>query len=377
MKIWHSGAHYSPCVVNGVNSLIYTLAREQATLGHEVTLLIDGQPDEAAHSFAMDTGVQFLRVPPGWSGHARLASLVRTKRPDLVHMHSVFIPRQWTLGNVLTKLSIPFVITPNGGFSPHILARSAWKKAIYSSLLERPRLRKACGISVVTPKEEFEVRSFLPQFDGRMVWIPNAFDPNSLESLSWLPEDTKTIVYMGRFDVVHKGIDILLDIAKMLLNVEFHLYGPEDEASNVSLVQLKQSCTPNVFFHPPVYGVAKIAVLARATLYLQMSRWEAFGISIAEAMYVGLPCILASTLHLASVFEDYDLGLVVPPNPQMASDLIRNALLNPVRLQAWSRNAREFAVANFHPRPVALRFLEFYEESVEANGIRHGKRRRF
>jgi glycosyltransferase involved in cell wall biosynthesis len=353
--------------VNGVNNLIYSLAREQVALGHEVTLLLYGSPDESALRFAAETGVRFSQAPTPWSDRITFASTLDASVPDIVHMHSVFIPQQWILGKILSKQSIPFVITPHGGLSPFVLARSPWKKAIYSWLIERPRFSGAAGITVVTPDEEAEVRSFLPRFHGPIAWISNIFDTGPLEQLSWSPQDAETIVFLGRFDIVGKGIDILLDIARQLGDFRFHLYGAEDRRSDkTTLAQLKQRCGSNVHFHEPVFGSAKAAVLSRASLYLQMSRWEAFGLSVAEAMYLGLPCAIASTMHLASVFEDHDLGLVVVPNPKTTGELIRNALSNPAQLRAWSRNARNFARSNFHPRTVASRFVAFYEDCIKA-----------
>lgn len=369
MRIWHSGACPTPHAVNGINGLIYAVSREQARMGHEVTLLVYDKPDEAALAFARGTGVKFLHLPSGWrSQAAEIRSLSPEALPDLVHMHSVFIPQQWTLARTLKKLSVPFVVTPNGGLSPHILARSRLKKAVYSSLIERKRFRMAAGISIVTPKERAEVLSFVGNYRGPVTWIPNTFEPDGLEALSWCPPTPQKIVYLGRFDVSHKGIDIILDLARRLTPIEFHLYGSEDKKSQATLNDLKKTCTSNVVLHPPVYGAEKAAVLASATLYLQMSRWEAFGISIAEAMYIGLPCVLASTLHIASVFEDDDLGLVVPPDPEAASDHIRHALTDPSQLQHWSKRAKEYARTHFLPREVANWFVEFYQNSLMERG---------
>jgi glycosyltransferase involved in cell wall biosynthesis len=343
--------------------LIYPLAREQARLGHQVSLVLYGPPDASARSFAKETGIRFVQLPEIWTGPT-ISKMPSAALPDIVHMHSVFIPQQWALGRALDELFIPYVITPNGGLSPHILARSRPLKAVYSRLIEKPRFRRARGISVVTPDEETEVRSFVPNYRGPLTWIPNTFDPDALEDVEWSPNGSPTVVYLGRFDVRHKGIDILLEIARRLPHIDFHLYGPDDKKSKERLAALRQRSTPNVFIHGPVYGAEKASVLSRATLYLQMSRWEAFGVSIAEAMYLGLPCVLASTMHLASVLKDRDLGLVVPPDPSLASESIVDALAHPQRMQRWSKASRTFARSTFRPSTVASQFLGLYQECL-------------
>lgn len=282
-------------------------------------------------------------------------------------MHSVFMPEQWTLGEALTRVAIPFVVTPHGGFAPSSLTRSLLKrvkKSVYSSLAERPRVANARGISAITSQEKAEICSFVPGFRGSIVTISNAVDPSALQHVTWSPGDTPKIIYLGRFDVQCKGIDVILDIAQELGEIEFHLYGPDDDRSLATIAEITPSRLKNVFVHRPVFGAEKAAVLADASLYIQMSRWEVFSISIAEAMYVGLPCVLASTMQLAPAFAENGLGLVVEPNPKRAAQLIRRALLNPSQLKQWSENARRFALANFHPTAVATRFLEFYRDCL-------------
>jgi glycosyltransferase involved in cell wall biosynthesis len=365
MKIWHSRAFCSPNKVDGVNSLIYSVAKEQVGLGHEVFLVIDNSPDEAARRFAQETEVRFLQLPAGWVKQiSALSKALRDGLPDIVHMHSVFIPQQAIFCRVLKSRSIPFVITPNGGLSPYILARSRWKKVPYSRFIERPRFHMATGISVVTSRETEEVLSFVPGFERPVRCIPNAVELGPLEGYDWCPPTLPKVTYLGRFDIVHKGLDLMLELARRSPHIEFHLYGPDDQASRTVSGELAKSSPSNVSFHSPVYGAEKAKVLANSTMYIQMSRWEAFGISIAEAMYLGLPCAVASSAHISSLLDEQGLGLVLPPDLAAATEALRNAISDPAQLEIWSSKAKQFAHSNFHPRAVALEFVAFYHECI-------------
>ena len=362
MKIWHSGAHWSPQAVNGVNALIYSLAREQSALGHDVSLLLTHSPNPTAVEYAGETGVRLLPS-------SALAQQLESHPPDVVHMHSVYIPQQAMLALNLVRRRIPYVVTPNGGLAPRILARNRLKKAVYNQLIEKRRFRRAACISAVTPYEEDEIRSFVPDFQGFIPCVPNSVsEPDQLETgAPWAPtNNVAKLVYLGRFEVEHKGIDILLELARELDGVELHLFGSEDARTLPWLNRLKQHCSRNIFFHGPVFGREKSSVLAGASLYIQTSRWEAFGISIAEAMYLGLPCAISGSLHMARWFENHDLGLVLPQDPAYARRDILEALRNKGRLRQWSNRAKDFARRNFHPRPVAASFVECYERSLAA-----------
>ena len=364
MKIWHIGALPSPQSVDGVNSTIWLTAKEQSLMGHQVSLIFDTLPDETALNLARQIGIESIHIPANkWHYRANiLAPLLQSTPPDLVHMHSVFVPRLASLAKDLIRRQIPYAITPHAMHSG-MLHRGRLKKLIYGWSIEKPRFYAAAAISVVTPAEEIAVRAFVPDYQGIIRWVPNPIDMDSFSYNTWNGDiDANKIVYLGRFDVLHKGIDLLIEIAKNMPNCHFHLYGSEDAKTKAWLEKLKCDLPINLTFHHPVFGTEKIEVLTQASLYIQMSRWEVFGISIAEAMALGLPCAIAGTLNLAEVFQEYDLGAVLPADPQLAAAALQTILDRPDLLQAWSQQSRAFAHQHFHPKAVAQGYLNLYEE---------------
>lgn len=360
MRIWHIGASPSLKKVDGLSATVWIVAGEQALLGHQVALILNALPDEAALALATQTGLELIHVPVSNKRYDLkvLKPLMHSTPPEVVHMHSVFLPKQASLAIVLVRNRIPYIITPNGGVD----FRRGWlKKSLYSWLVEKSRFAAAAAITVVTPKEEKPVRALVPRYRGIVRWIPNPVDACNLQS--WKGDtEAKRLVFLGRFDVLHKGIDILVDIARLLPDVEFHLYGTEDAKTKEWLEQLQRNLSPNVHFHSPVFGIEKAQVLAGASLYIQTSRWEGFPLSIAEAMYAGLPCAMAETLNFAEIFRQHDLGVVLPPNPQKAAIRLLEVLNQPALLQNWSERARAFAQAHFPPRAVAKGYLNLYEQ---------------
>jgi glycosyltransferase involved in cell wall biosynthesis len=282
--------------------------------------------------------------------------------PDIVHVHSVFVPKQASLAKNLIRRKIPYVVTPHGGLD---FRRSRLKKILYSAVLEKPRFRSASAITIITPKEEEAVRAFVSNYKKNVRWIPNSVETKYLEKTQWKGNvKAKRLVYLGRFDVLHKGLDILVEIARLLPEVSFDLYGSSQAKTQGELQILQQNLPPNVSFHKPVFDSDKAQVLANASLYIQTSRWEGFGISIAEAMYLGLPCAIAETLNFADIFRNYDLGVVLSPLAAEAAQQIRAFLQQPERLNYWSERARKFAIENFNPAKVAGSYLNLYEEVI-------------
>jgi len=328
-----------------------------------VALLLDDKPDEAAIAVADQTGLELIHVPASaWRNDAILRSLP-SEPPQLLHMHRVFVPRQSVLERKLLRNKIPCIVTPHGAID---FKRRRVRKSLYIRLVERSRLSTASAITVVAPQEEKAVRAVAPGYSGTIHWVPNPVDTYSLQGYSWNGRvGAKRLVFMGRFHVVHKGIDILVAIARSLPDAEVHLYGTEDPKTKKLLERLKQRLPPNVHFHDPLFGAEKVQMLADASLYIQASRWEGFPISVAEAMYVGVPCALADTFYQAELFRERDLGLVFPPDFRVAATSLSKVLTQPDRLRQWSERAKAYAREHFSPRTAALNYLRIYEEVLD------------
>jgi len=365
VRILHLGARHSLQIVDGVNTVIWLVAAEQARAGHTVTLLLEAEPDGLAQRVASETGMTLKQASyTTWGYESSVVDeLIATH--DVVHMHSVFIPRQATLGRRLVRAGVPYVITPNGGLSPRVLSRGRLKKWIYSLVAERPRFRASAAVSVVAPGEVAEVRAFVPGYRGLVRSIPNPVDTSTLGSWQWhYRPDARRVVFLGRFDVLHKGLDLLWEIARLLPTIDFDLYGSMHRRSERWFARLRNQRLPNVHIHSPVFGAEKARILVEAALYLQTSRWEGFPLSIAEAMLVGVPVAVVDRLDFSHQFIDHDLGLTFPADPDVAAQLIHHALSDEGRLRQWSERAQTFAREFFSAPVVAQKFVELYQEVV-------------
>jgi glycosyltransferase involved in cell wall biosynthesis len=351
MRVWHVGALHSPHKVNGINAVVWQIAPQQALLGHEVTLLLDDAPDEAALDVARATGLRLL--PEAEAGTA--------VAPDLVHMHSAFIPRQARLAFRLRRNRIPYVVTPHGGVAPQVLRRSPLRKLLYGVLWEKPRFQGAAAVTAVTPAEVREIRAYAGA-DLRVCQVLNPVIRTTAAARRVASPERPRLVYLGRFDVWHKGLDLLVGLACRLPHCDFHLYGKEDGRTRKDLARLRQEAPPHVAFHPPVYGSDKDRVLREATLYVQTSRWEAFGISVAEAMLQGTPCAVRESMHIADLLQEEGAGFILPADRDESVRYLSEILSDPEGLRQVGDQGQRYAEEAFHPRRIAEQFLKLYAE---------------
>ena len=205
-----AGAHpYS-----GVPAVIAHLSAHLADRGHrvEVWLLRPwNEEEQAVHAAALrDAGVSL--VSPTTTGRRRLAALA-DRDVDVVQLHSVFTPPNALLAR---RLRVPYVISPHGGYAPASLARSTRRKTAYKYLLERPMLRRAALRVALTDVEARDLDAFGA---GRPVAvIPNGVipAPRDLDGAAFRRElglgpTDRLLLFVGRLDILHKGLDVLLD----------------------------------------------------------------------------------------------------------------------------------------------------------------------
>lgn len=368
MRIVHVGGHASPNIVDGINAVVWTIAVEQLKLGHETGLLLSEPPDDEALALADRTGLELLYVPAStWRYDDSIGKALIQRTPaDIVHFHSVFVPRQATLARQLRRWAIPYVITPHGGLMPQVLSRGRLKKQVYSTLIEKPRFRHAAGIAYITPGGERDIRAYVRGFRGPVRWVPNPVDIDGLQQRYWQPRPGRPyFLFLGRFDVYHKGLDRLAEIARRVPEADFILHGVEDPGTLAHLNVIRAYAPANLAINPPIFGDAKLELLSGATMYIQVSRWEALSISILEALALGTPTVIAESMSMAGMFRENDLGLVVSTRPDEAARQIRQALVDEARLRQWSQHSRAYARARFSPASVARSVVGVYEEALD------------
>ena len=371
MTVWHLGHAADHRSVNGVSAVVWSVAAAQARLGARVVLVNRRSLTAAASAHARDAGVEVLTFPPRGMAFERgsIERALRAEPPDIVHFHSVFVPHQAVLARVLRAWGIPYVVTPHGGLSPHVLARGRFKKWWYAALVERRRFEKATAVTALTPGEVRDVRAFAPRCVGAIPVVPNPVDVRLLEPVArQVREDRPVVTFLGRFDVLHKGIDRLYRIAELVPEADFHLYGTVHEPTQAWLAELDRRRPANLERRGPVFDEAKVAALLASSVYIQMSRWEGFPVSVAEAMALGVPVAVSEDLHFASIIADEDAGVLLNVDPQRAAEQLRAALAQPKRMQALGCRGRHYAQAHFHPESVARTYLNAYADARSSVG---------
>ncbi|HZQ57282.1 MAG TPA: glycosyltransferase family 4 protein [Acidimicrobiales bacterium] len=364
MRIWHLDTVGSKDAVDGVASGLWVLAEAQAALGHDVTLFVRTEPDDAARRSADKAGLRLVRIARSLRSPALAAAPFRQRDvPDVYHFHGAWMPYHAFVSTWLRHRHRPYVVTTHGGYGPEVLGSKRRRRAVYLRLLERPHLCGG-GAAVTTVQGE---DLFVLQVTGPKCHIVNAPWPayRNGTPAPWAPDfDHPTAVFLGRFEVHQKGLDRLDRIAALCPGITFELYGlaaPDDERE---LKRLMAAAPPNLRFNPPVHGEAKKEVLRRATLYIQPSRFEGFALAVADALHAGTPVVASEHLGLTRELVACSAGGALPADALEAAAYLQRVVSDHDGLAAWSAAGREFAVPRFDAKASALAYLDIYADVI-------------
>lgn len=231
-------------------------------------------------------------------------------------------------------------------------ARLAGKPAVWQLHARQPQYRWTARVAavlcrrIVVPSQAS--RAELPRMSLPVDVLPNTVATVAGQRVA--PEGTPTVVTVARLHP-DKGIETLLRAAASLQErgVDIRLVvvgGPQPgyESYAQQLEALGRSLGLRaISFTGPSDDPSEH--VARATVYVQPSRYETFGLATLEAMAMGVPVVVSATGGLVDLVRAEVTGLVVPPDDPVAlADAVVRLLRDPAlgaRLGAAARAAAQ------------------------------------
>lgn len=307
------------------------------------------------------------RSPYAWSRitYARAAnSLIRRESYDAALFDfsgytPLFLPKGRPTGVILHHLTAP-------------TAGARWGRVLTLGLarLESAMIRRASWVSATSLSSREAALRIAP---GTLIDMVGAGVPEELFALERKPAGF--LLYFGRLDIYHKGIDTLLEALAILVRtrpgLELRLAGRGSSLERIEAMAAGLGVTKNVRLLGPVTDAERNELLKGAVVQLMPSRFEGFGLAGAEAMAAGVPLVAASVGSLPEVVDAPRGGVLVPPNDPAALAAATAVLLDDSDARdRLSVTARESA-RRFSWTAVAESHLQFIEHVARRAPSRH------
>lgn len=357
----------NPDRANGVNQVIYGLAKYQRLAGHEVFVIGISKSMEKPYElidreyFCVEAYKSFNK-----GGFARVKAIC--KEVDIVHLHGVWNAMNIRVGRYLESIQKPYVITAHCGYSIDRLRQSNyWLKLLYHKLWQKRLYEKAAAVHALTREESTDIYHFCK--NDNIFCVSNGVDSDIYDKYNYTVHKNREKIkfgYLGRLSV-EKNLDNLLKAVSLLPNevkrqVELSLIGPmTGSAAKLQKLTKQLNIEDNVKFLGAKYGEEKIQTLLDLDFYIHPAYSDVVGISVMEALASGLPTIVTRTSHM-SYFNDSDAFIMVEPTAFDLSRGIRTAIKRLDDREQLSLNAKKLYLKQFNWKVVVELLINEYRK---------------
>lgn len=359
----------NPYRMNGVNKVVNSLATYQTKLGYDV--VVWGITMDPIHNYPERNykTVLFQDYSVKFKISEELEEAIKKNRKDTIyHFHGGFIPQFYKVAKVIKKHKQQYFFTPHGAYNTVALKRSNWKKKIYINFFESYVVKKAKKIHFIG---ESEVEGCKKVFG----FVPHCVIPNgqNLEELYFEKElmklpDKIVFGFVGRLDIVTKGLDILLEAFAQFqrnarLTPELWMIGGGEELSKLQSMAEALGITDYVKFLGPKYGEDKLSLMTAMDYMCLNSRNEGLPGVVLEASGLGVPCIVSKETNMGQYITMSHSGFCLdentPQNLAMALGKAETAKLNE-EIDLLAENAKKMVTEYFNWEHIAQQLVKEY-----------------
>ena len=368
MKLLHVVPTYLPARrYGGPIVAVHGLCKALVDRGHEVDVFTtnvdgDGVLDVPVNEPVLMDGVrvhyfasEFSRLY--WS---RSMPLDRIADYDLMHTHAVYLWPGVAAARAARKHGVPYVISPRGMLVPELIrGKSRFVKTAWLQLVEKRALANATAMHFTSQLEWDDAKRTGLPLPAPFV-VPNGIDFPPRPNVN---RDETTLLFLGRINW-KKGLERVI-AALPSIHARLVIAGNDEESLTPRLMELAQShgVADRVQFAGPVYGEAKWELLAKATLFVLMSKSENFGNAVLEALAMETPAVLSEGVGLAEEVVRANAGAI-------GLDAIAPLLSDPNRRMAMGKNGRALVESRFTWPRVAEQMEKEYERCVSTTSRR-------
>ncbi|AEA46589.1 glycosyltransferase family 4 protein [Archaeoglobus veneficus] len=265
---------------------------------------------------------------------------------NIIHAHSYHaFP---ALHAAMTKKENKLIFTPHYHGKGHSLIRNLLHKP-YKPLGSKI-FDKADAIICVS---EYEKNLVLKNFnvDGSIVHlIPNGVNLDEFKDIEKIKKSKdsskKVILYVGRLEK-YKGLDYVVE-ALARLDSEFilEIVGKGPYKQNIVRLANRLGVLNRIRFYQNLSRRELIEKYAKADVLVLLSKHEAYGLAVAEALAAKTPCIVANEAALTEWIDDRNVfGVDHPVNVchlvRLIEDVVSREVSKVDKLKSWDEVAKE------------------------------------
>ena len=295
-------------VANVVRQICLQLARQQRQVlllcGNRELGKIKAPPGRIKANEFIEVEVLDQRAHPLLGPVSELTRRIRALSQDSVaHVHTCFSAFTEVAMRRLHSQKIPFIFTPHGKLSSHLLKQNYWAKQIWWTYKGRTSIQNATAIAACSIEEARQLEVL--RLNRQVHTIPNGYEtPSDLASIDRIIPDPY-ILFLGYLDPRKQPHFLIEAFAKSKASQNHLLVfvGP-DSYSLQGAIQLRAKelgVDKRVIFYGPAYGSKKWSFLQHAACICLPSLGEGLPVVLCEALGAGTPAIFSQECNFSEL----------------------------------------------------------------------------
>lgn len=230
-----------------------------------------------------------------------------------------------------------FIFTPHYHGSGHTFFRSLFHKPY--KLLGRKIFEKADKIICVSKHEKSLVKKHFEIADQKIKVIPNGVNLKEFDGLEKKVKNSRIILYVGRLEK-YKNVNYLIrTLPKLNEDIVLEIVGEGSSKRRLLELVRKLDLEDRVTFYHNLARKELLQKYVDADLFVLLSKHEAYGISVAEALASRTPCIVANDSALMEWVDGKKcFGIGFPINVDKVAELIDKVIgrtIKDIKLTSW------------------------------------------
>jgi glycosyltransferase involved in cell wall biosynthesis len=313
--------------------------------------------------------------------YLKCKELIKKEKIDIVHHIRPAHPRKFSL---CWNISVPFIYGPISLpiTGKETSRKSRWEKStlvdkIKNKLVDRLEMslgkylwRKTLNNAYCTPVSVTKTLEVLPEhIQKRAPLIPLGVDTklfNCLNNRETSP--SLKVLFAGTIES-YKGIEYLLKALQVVLkkhwNVQLILAGEGREFGHFKALAEELGLNGKAEFLGSVDFNDMPKLYQKCDIFCLPSMFEAFGMSIIQAMSCGKPVVATRVGGIPEIIKEEKSGILVPPGDaeSLACAIIRLAKNRTLKQEMGVYN-RKLCLTKYDWDVIVKRFEEIYESAI-------------
>ena len=291
------------------------------------------------------------------------------------HINHIYNFKNFLVARLLVKNRLPYLITPHDSYvyCKAFRADKPLIKRIYRDLfvqfIDKYILDHANLIHALTN----QCSPCLRLLTSRPIMIvSNQVSDMKLELN--IESIENRICFMGRSDIYQKGIDrafqgfkLFKESGSMPKGTNLTIVGPSNPDTDQERRQLCSELELNsgydVIFAGKVEEAERNKILASSKVYIHLSRFEGFGLSVIQALSAYKPVIVSKQVPTSDKIAEYKAGFVVDNPEETAMALSKIFSLSVDEYLQMALNARRCYEEQFHPDVIRPQLLDLFNKA--------------